>query len=93
MQPQGIAVLLQIHPRDGIGTFEPRAVVALQADFAHQIADASDGKGFIRGGLVAERSGLDGFAGHAGRHDQFQNRSGDGARGSDEEGKPGSQGG
>src|SRR5882672_5460985 len=66
---------LHIKPGDFVCEFEPRAIGALESEAAHKIADAGDGKGFLRGSLVAERVGLDGFAGELERDVDFQRSS------------------
>ena len=50
-EPDGIAVRVEVEPRDGVGKFQPRAVVALQREIADEIADARDGKSFARRSL------------------------------------------
>ena len=63
-QALSVTVLVVIKPRDRIGKFQPRAVVALQRKIAGQPAHASDGKSFARRSLVTERGGLQIFAGN-----------------------------
>jgi hypothetical protein len=73
-QPDGIAVRVKVQPGDGIGKFQPGAVVALQRKIADEIADARDGKFLARRSLVAERRRLEIFAGDFRRDFNLQRR-------------------
>ena len=64
IEPDGIAVRVKVQPRDGIGNFHPRAVVALQRKVTDEIADTCDGKRFTSRIVVTQRSGLERFAGN-----------------------------